>query len=440
MYTYKFSRRSRLTTLLAATLVTCSLVFAPAAPAAVRHRQTRLLAGTDADSDINPMLGPAETIIATATAQFSQSFGGVILSNSASHINIYLTALTDSTEAKLSSLAPSGDTSFFQTPNSSATLQTVQQQITANYSQLQAEGINVQGYYADVETGLEVVSVENLTATENSELGQEFGSQYLDAVDVGASSTTSDTNRDDDTAPFNGGDFSQGRDTNTNLGYCTLGFPVNRGGEYGFLEASHCFGLGRKPVNEQPIPGGQMGSDAEIGQITNSDTAQGGDDVEFVQADLQEFNNTIWGGVVGSPDRLKVTGVAPNVDGEAVCNSGAFSGQDCYLTVTGKVSGCQVIDNYPNGLGGTEERMVCGVTEALPPKDTDIANQGGDSGGPVFAYVNGDVEASGVVSFSFVGENDTVMCQANTPDTCYNNLWFTGEQDADTDMGASTQQ
>jgi hypothetical protein len=140
MYTYKFSRRSRLTTLLAATLVTCSLVFAPAAPAAVRHRQTRLLAGTDADSDINPMLGPAETIIATATAQFSQSFGGVILSNSASHINIYLTALTDSTEAKLSSLAPSGDTSFFQTPNSSATLQTVQQQITANYSQLQAEG------------------------------------------------------------------------------------------------------------------------------------------------------------------------------------------------------------------------------------------------------------------------------------------------------------
>jgi hypothetical protein len=68
-----------------------------------------------------------------------------------------------------------------------------------------------------------------------------------------------------------------------------------------------------------------------------------------------------------------------------------------------------------------DSRYACHEIHAHAAGD-DIATQRGDSGGPVFRFIGGNLEATGLVSSSTPSKE--VPCKYNTPDTCYSDVYY----------------
>jgi hypothetical protein len=66
------------------------------------------------------------------------------------------------------------------------------------------------------------------------------------------------------------------------------------------------------------------------------------------------------------------------------------------------------------------DRKECNIVWSKRLTAPWIANQGGDSGGPMIRWVNGNLKATGIVS---AGSGD-VKCQVNAT-TCYQNDHYT---------------
>jgi hypothetical protein len=79
--------------------------------------------------------------------------------------------------------------------------------------------------------------------------------------------------------------------------------------------------------------------------------------------------------------------------------------------------------------GLTGNRYECGLVYAVPGSGG-IANQDGDSGGPVYRYEGSGLYATGTVSASIMGSDHQVPCQYNTDEgKCWDNLYFTNMHD-----------
>ena len=118
-----------------------------------------------------------------------------------------------------------------------------------------------------------------------------------------------------------------------------------------------------------------------------------------------------------------IDGATKNVVGDKVCTSGAYSGEICNLTITSTNATWKVL--YSDGT----VVVVTGLRIKNPGGGN--AAGGGDSGGPVYSYVNaGLVAARGIISTGVGGTKTKctgVLHFANNPHlaerTCYSQIY-----------------
>jgi hypothetical protein len=322
----------------------------------------------------------------------------------------------------LRSLNTIGTTNFVLVPQSRSYLDALNQTVTQGWQTLLNNGITMSIWHAELMTGKEYIGVVNLTSDQLAFIQQMFGAANVDVQSLTADQAPVLTSRNFDTAPWDGGDNLH--DTNSGAD-CSAGFGVTVNGTKELLTAAHCFDQGDTIINAL----GSTGSMTTVGTVNQRDTAWSGTDSELIPTNA---SNMIQTGVIGVPATSYVNGWATNPAGYQVCQSGAFSGAVCGITIAsdtiyGDPGTCLTVsvDGYP--------RLECHLihANALPGL---IANQAGNSGGPVYRYIGTNLAALGIISASTAG--DTVPCVYNST-TCYNDIYYTSIDSVLSKWGAS---
>jgi hypothetical protein len=334
----------------------------------------------------------AETRLKDIYGSIEVNGGGVI---------VYLTQLQLAAEKSLRDLGGPIQVRFARTAHSRLHLLAVHQKLTAAFGSLAARGIRIVSWFPGINgDGMEHVGVLNLTPAKVAVLNGLLGAQNIILSNVTTSQVPQSTaNRNNDYAPWSGGDNETGAGNG-----CTAGAGIIYYGEQYMVTAAHCYLLGASVYNEFPHvirPYNFMGT------VVSRDMRYDGDDTELVRMPVSGY---IWTGTIGLPVRVAVSGVAANPDGDTVYNEGAFSGQVA-ATVRSDYLGC---------ISTTERGAECNIVEAT---SAGIANQSGDSGAPVIRYIGGRLMVAGIVS---AGSQPTA-CRYNTQysNACYHVLFYT---------------
>lgn len=334
----------------------------------------------------NPAYDVALAAQKFARTNYPSVFGGVTLSQRASHVNIYLTDLLPSVELAIEQGASPKLFSFILTPTSEEQLNAMNTRIATDVANgtLRNLGLTVAYNMPNITSGKVTLAIVDPSVSASSLLTSRYGSNVaLVAVPASQAVLKSD-DRQNDTNPFNGGDFISDEVT----GDCTSGFPVHGGGFYYLLTAAHCYAVGTPIYNEAASYGGGYGNGAYMGQITQRDQSFGGLDVEI---DGTGSSTLLYTGTYGNTQRATISGVASNIVGEQICTDGAFDGTDCGPVIQ-SINGCGVIDQ---AVGGN--RYVCGLVTATSSGST-IAAGAGDSGGPVYLFSGSDLLGLGTIT------------------------------------------
>jgi hypothetical protein len=376
----------------------------PAAADSISPTATGATSGSGADPSWNAAVPDGNRVEAYGRANLANSYGGIFLTNDASHIDVYLTRLDSETEQQmLQALSlPSGEVSFLLTPTTEAEQAAVQGRVTADYPSLRADGIDLVAWTPDVRTGDEDLTVIDPTEAQITSLEQEYGPNVaVDAISPDAAPTLDD--RYNDTPPWNGGDFIS--DGNAD---CTSGIPVhNPGGAYYMLDASHCYSLGENIYNESAhIP---LGTGNYMGFVSNVAGGYGGIDAELIAMSSSDLLYTGW---TLNPARSAISGYTGSPAGEQVCDDGAFEGEYCGMVVSS--GGCA---GFPNG------DVFCHLLGATGTNSNDVGE--GDSGGPVFTFSGSSLLVVGTITGGYGPE---VTCGDWYPQTnriCQPDLYYT---------------
>lgn len=350
------------------------------------------------------------TVQARAESKFASIFGAIEVTDDGSHVIVFLTSLSPAAEAQLSSLAKPGAVSFAQTSHTKAQLLAVHAKVTKDVNMLAARGIDIVSWFPGINgDGLEHIGVVDLTTAKTRVLDGLFGTSRIMLQSLSKNQAPQATaNRVYDYSPWNGGDNI------TSNGYgCTSGAGVTYQGTQYMITAAHCYLPGWSVYNEF---GGVSRPNNFMGTETSRDIRHGGDDTALVRMPVEGH---IWTGIIGNPVPKAVTGDATNPDGDTVYNEGAYSGEVA-VTVVNNYAGCINVSGY-TGLSGS--RYECNIVKAT---SNGIANQDGDSGGPVIRYIGGQLKVTGIVS----AENPGIPCQYNNqyepnPDSCSHVLYYT---------------
>ena len=192
---------------------------------------------------------------------------------------------------------------------------------------------------------------------------------------------------------------------------CTSGIPTtNTGGLQYLVTASHCFSLNDSVYNYSvTIP---LGTTNAIGYVAAIDLRNGYYDAELVRASASAYTFT---GPTNTASKSTFTGYGNPVAGALVCTSGAFEGENCLHIIS--VNAC--LTSSTTGLG----RTLCGENYYYSSNVQSIGQ--GDSGGPVYSYVSGGVQAMGLHNLH--DPNYTTTCTNWYPQTsriCSGHGWF----------------
>lgn len=375
-------------------------------------------------SAAQPVIAPlvesrANILDRAARAAYGQTYGGLVVNSpDESSITIYLTALSTSAEGALSALTPARLT-FAKTNTSIADLEALQFDLESKWSDLQASGVPIVGFWSNVPDGLEHIQIDGLSPQNSGQyqatIAGAVGATSFTLVDAGPATTTG---RLSDATPYTSGDAVY----ETNVTGCSSGFGYSKDSTSYFLTAAHCFAKGDtirnglcKPLcNVADVEGSHeiMGTVAyrNTVQHTAGDPANQAMDIELVQSDA---GSTVWRGAPGSSYVDYVNGISVPAVGDTVCNSGAYSGGVC--GTVGRINQCRTESD------GDTQRNVCHLVYATSDNNG-VLNESGDSGGPVFRVPNGQVLATGIVSAS----DTSTTCTYNTFEACYSDLYFTG--------------
>jgi hypothetical protein len=301
--------------------------------------------------------------------------------------------------------------SFARTSHTKTQLLALHARVTKDVNLLAARGIDIVSWFPGVNgDGLEHIGVVDLTTAKTRALDRVFGSSRIALQGVLKSQAPRSTaNRVDDYAPWNGGDNI----TSNRIG-CTSGAGVTYQGVQYMITAAHCYEPGWSVYNEFA---GVSRPNNFMGTETSRDVRNGGDDTALVRMSVEGH---IWTGIIGAPAPKAVTGDATNPDGDTVYNEGAYSGEVA-VTVVNNYYGCLTLSGY-TGLSGS--RTECNLVEAT---SSGIANQEGDSGGPVIRYIGGQLKVTGIVS---AASGAAIACKYNTqyepsPDSCFHTIYYT---------------
>lgn len=214
------------------------------------------------------------------------------------------------------------------------------------------------------------------------------------------------------------------------VGDCSSGWPVHAKASlttFYMITAAHC----TYPINGEWTTSPNTGYPSRnVGTATSQDLNQ---DAALIDTGM---NGSLGGGggraiYTGGVDptgngHLEMTagidGAVPNQAGDDVCTSGAYSGEICSLVI--EQTGVLRTITYDDGT-----QAVIPMLQIENPNLTNAAGQG-DSGGPVYSYVNaGLVGARGTISEGdpnaetvctgvlFVGNN------TNKPRQCYSTIY-----------------
>jgi hypothetical protein len=349
--------------------------------------------------------------------RYSRIFGGVVETNNQTHVNVYLTKLSQRSEADYSAAASNPQTvSYVKARTSLRALTNVHDRVTAAFHSLKLRGVRLGRWYPVIQTGREHIDVIGLTPAGKRTLNRRFGAANIHVSGMTSRDRAVPTaTRDNDDTPRHGGDAIQTQTTPG--GGCSSAFPVTVNGHGGMLSASHCFNGADQfsdVVNVLETPTKTDGSTQNrLGGFEDRETGSGAGDAAVFNTNKDGgSSHKIWTGVIGSPSLTDVAGSTANAVGSSVCNEGAYSGEICDLTV----------ENNDTCLTFSGFRKECHLVEAQRCSSC-IANQAGDSGGPIVKFVLGDVLAAGIDS----GVTDvrlTVPCQHNAT-TCYSTLLYT---------------
>lgn len=107
-----------------------------------------------------------------------------------------------------------------------------------------------------------------------------------------------------------------------------------------------------------------------------------------------------------------------------VQNDGAYSGETSLLRVSAR-NMCIAIRGF---------RTACGEVEANSSNGR-VAQETGDSGGPVIRVISGRVYAAGIDSAYFTGQ-DIIHCTYNKAETCSTDLLYANIDDSLTQLHA----
>jgi hypothetical protein len=357
------------------------------------------------------MANVANAVQARAESRFARIFGAIQVTDDGNHVIVFLTSLSHSAEAQLSSMGRPGAVSFARTSHTRAQLLAVHAKVTKDASMLAARGIDIVSWFPGINgDGLEHIGVVGLTAAKARVLDRLFGASRITLQGLSRGQAPQTTaNRVDDYAPWNGGDNI----TSNGIG-CTSGAGITYQGVQYMITAAHCYLPGWSVYNEFA---GVSRPNNFMGTETSRDVRSGGDDTALVRMSVEGH---IWTGIIGNPVPKTVTGDATNPDGDTVYNEGAYSGEVA-VTVVNNYYGCIYVTGY-TGLSGS--RYECNIVEAT---SSGIANQEGDSGGPMIRYIGGQLKVTGIVS---AASGPAIACKYNTqyessPDACFHTMYYT---------------
>jgi hypothetical protein len=354
---------------------------------------------------VDPLNGLGAQISAAANQYYSSIFGGIVATESATHLDVYLTEPNLAAESALTMNAPAGVVTFLGTPNSLSYLLSLQMQVLSDTAQLKSKGIEVEQVYPDIQSGLLEVGVQSLTPADSEVLGTTFENPSISLFGVSSGETNALTaTRNFDTSPWHGGD-----NVASTTEACTGGVPIKLGSTTYMLEAGHCFAVGTSIYN---LMNTGSGSGTLMGTGYSQDLSNMGTDTGVLNI---RTSSSILTGPIGSPSTTSLTNYTSDIVGQTVCNDGAYSGETC--SIVNEVNVCVLQGAPRNGY-------ACDLDHAADPSESSVVNETGDSGAPMLMTVSGSVEAVGTVSSSITA--DTVPCQYNTSgNTCYWDVYFT---------------
>jgi hypothetical protein len=335
---------------------------------------------------------------------FPRIYGGVVEVDHMRHLDVYLTRQSRSAEDSFRMRTPiRGDLTFRRTSHSASYLQAVQAQLSSRASALARRGIWLAVWWPKIQSGLEQVGVENLTLGKADTIRRMFGARSVHVFNVPPGNMpVLSAGRAYDQPPWKGGDYLANADFS--LG-CSSSFGVKIKGQNRLLSAAHCYGSWTKVVNFN-VDGG--GSNRYIGVVRQRNSRSGQADAEAIAANSAD---RIYTRSVYSTHLVAINGVTGNPVGSYVNNDGAYSGQTSLLRV---VAGgfCY----HPTG-----HRIFCNGVEA-ESSFARVANEAGDSGGPIIRVVSGRTYAAGIDSASIGGEG--VHCKYNKASWCSANVVY----------------
>jgi Trypsin len=341
------------------------------------------------------------------SAHFAAIFGAIEVTGG-NHVIVYLTSLSKTAEEQLSSLGAPGQVSFKLTSHNRDQLLYLQAEVTASAPWLRAAGVQLVTWFPGVNgDGLEHIGVYDLNRSKAKLLYSHFGSRNIVLQNVNRNElpvATDSGNRVYDSMPWNGGDNI----TSHGIG-CTSGVGIDYFGIQYMLTASHCYDPGWAVYNEFA---GVSRPNNLMGIEKSRDIRNGGDDTALI---AMPVSNRIWAGAIGVAHSVVVAGAATNLVGDVVYNEGAYSGQLASV-VQNNYAGC--ITSYYDTLRAY--RTECNIIWA---RSTGIANQEGDSGGPMVRWIAGRLYVTGIVSAG----TGSVTCQYNAPysNECFHNVYYT---------------
>lgn len=353
---------------------------------------------------------------------FPNNFVSVSENAATSNITVYVTSPNLQMMFTMRSLSTVASINYVVVPDSRSALDAMNNTVTQSWQALRDAGVTMNIWHPELLTGKEYIGVLNLTSDQLNTIQQMFGPNVVDVQSLTADQIPVMTSRTFDTAPWDGGDNLH--DT-TNNSDCSAGFGVTVNGTKQLLTAAHCFQSGDQIVNGM----GSNGSQTFIGYVGQRDLAWTGTDTELIPSNS---SNMIQTGVIGSPAVSYVNGWASNPAGYQVCESGAFSGAVCGITIAldtvyGDPGTCLTV--YVDGL----PRIECHLIHANAAPGM-IANQSGNSGGPVYRFIGSSLAAVGIISGSTPG--NTVPCVYNST-LCFNDIYYTSIDATLSKWGAS---
>src|ERR1022692_4095336 len=201
-----------------------------------------LVPGPAASNPHSPASSPLgtlpEAIQKIGETKFPGIYGGLAVTDSQHHMDVYLTSLSLSAELAIRRAASAGLITFLTTPHTRIQLLAIHAKVTEHAPVLARDGIHLVSWFPGINgNGVENIGVLNLTARAVRTLNRTFGPDNIVLHNVTRSEVpVSTAGRNSDFAPWNGGDNL----TSNGLG-CASGVRINYAAQQYIITAAHCY-------------------------------------------------------------------------------------------------------------------------------------------------------------------------------------------------------